>query len=81
MGDGKLGFIAIARTTFDVALAEQVTATARENLQKAGFVLVGPDALVTTLSPGRSGPSTSSVNCASWSPASISILVKPPPLS
>ena len=49
MGEATLGFIAIARTTFDVALAEQVTATARENLQQAGFTLVGPEALVTTL--------------------------------
>ncbi|MEO8613342.1 MAG: L-fucose/L-arabinose isomerase family protein, partial [Chloroflexota bacterium] len=44
-----LGFIAIARTTFDVPLAENVTAIAREHLQKMGFTLVGPDALVTNM--------------------------------
>ncbi|MEW6253705.1 MAG: hypothetical protein AB1716_23920, partial [Planctomycetota bacterium] len=43
-----LGFVPIARTTFDVPLAEQVTAGARAALAAAGYALIGPDALVTS---------------------------------
>ncbi|MBC6934859.1 MAG: fucose isomerase [Chloroflexi bacterium] len=42
-----LGFFPIARTTFDMALAEQVIRDARARLEAAGFTLVGPDAPVT----------------------------------
>lgn len=43
-----LGFVPIARTTFDIPLAEQVTAQVRENLTGAAFALTGPDGLVTS---------------------------------
>lgn len=43
-----LGFVPIARTTFDVPLAGQVTAQARAALMAAGHALIGPDALVTS---------------------------------
>ena len=45
----RLGFISIARTTFDIPLAEEVTARARAHLEQAGFALAGPDTLVTTV--------------------------------
>jgi L-fucose isomerase-like protein len=44
-----LGFVAIARPTFDVALANQLRDQARATLTNAGFQLVGPDDLVMTL--------------------------------
>lgn len=44
-----LGFIALARPTFDVALAEQVTATARAQLREAGFALCGTTELISDL--------------------------------
>lgn len=44
-----LGFVALARTTFDMALARAVTAQARARLDAAGFMLVGPETLVTSL--------------------------------
>jgi L-fucose isomerase-like protein len=43
-----LGFVPIARTTFDIALARQVTARARAALAAAGYTLSGPPALVTS---------------------------------
>ncbi len=44
-----LGFVPIARTTFDIPLATQMTAQARAALENAGYTLVGPDGLVTNL--------------------------------
>ncbi len=44
-----LGFVALARTTFDMQLAQEVTAQARALLEGAGFTLLGPQTLVTTL--------------------------------
>lgn len=44
-----LGFVALARPTFDVALAEQVTARVHGQLEQAGFTLHGPQALVASL--------------------------------
>jgi len=41
-----IGFIPIARPTFDVPLAEEKTAQVRAALTDAGFDLTGPDALV-----------------------------------
>ena len=41
-----IGFIAIARPTFDVPLAHEKTALARKNLGTAGFSLLGPQDLV-----------------------------------
>ncbi|GAB4575608.1 MAG: L-fucose/L-arabinose isomerase family protein [Anaerolineae bacterium] len=47
--DFTLGFVPIARTTFDIPLAEQVTAQARLLLSEAGYNLVQPDGLVTSM--------------------------------
>ena len=43
-----LGFVPIARPTFDMALARQVTARAQAALAAAGYTLSGPQALVTS---------------------------------
>ncbi len=45
----NLGFVALARPTFDVTLAEQVTARVHGQLEQAGFSLHGPQALVASL--------------------------------
>ena len=42
----KIGFVAIARPTFDVPLAEEMTARVRASLQGAGLSLYGADALI-----------------------------------
>ena len=42
-----IGFIAIARTTFDVPLAAEMTDQVRKSLIRAGFSLQGPEGLVT----------------------------------
>jgi L-fucose isomerase-like protein len=47
--DMRVGFVPLARTTFDIPLANQVTAQARSALQQLGLMLVGPDSLVTSL--------------------------------
>lgn len=44
----RVGFMPIARTTFDMALAQQVTREAYKQLAQAGFELVGPAEPVTT---------------------------------
>lgn len=43
-----LGFIPIARTTFDIPLAESVTDQVRAHLDAAGFSLLGSEQLVTS---------------------------------
>ncbi|MBZ0279226.1 MAG: L-fucose/L-arabinose isomerase family protein [Anaerolineae bacterium] len=48
MQEIHIGLVAIARTTFDMALAQEVTAQARTQLTAAGLTLVGSDALVTS---------------------------------
>ena len=48
-----IGFVPLARTTFDIELATQVTETAREALENAGFTLTGPDGLVTSVEAAR----------------------------
>lgn len=45
----RVGFVALARTTFDMALAAQIAAQARSQLEQAGFSLAGPEALITSL--------------------------------
>jgi L-fucose isomerase-like protein len=45
----RLGLVALARTTFDIPLAEQVAAQVRAQLRAAGFQLAGPQGLVTDL--------------------------------
>lgn len=44
-----LGFVSIARSTFDIPLAAETTMQARQQLRTAGFTLVGPDDLVMTV--------------------------------
>lgn len=46
---GKLGFVSIIRTTFDVPLAEEMTRQARTALTDAGHTLLGRAEPVTTL--------------------------------
>ncbi len=41
-----IGFVPLGRSTFDTALAAQVTAEVRQALTAAGCTLIGPDALV-----------------------------------
>jgi L-fucose isomerase-like protein len=48
-----LGFLSIARPTFDIPLAQEVTAQARAQLEQAGFALAGPATLVQTLDEAR----------------------------
>lgn len=47
-GDLRIGFIAIGRTTFDMALAAQVTAQTRSQLEANGLTLIAPEGIVTT---------------------------------
>jgi L-fucose isomerase-like protein len=49
-----VAFIPIARKTFDIALAENVTQTARTDLDRAGFDLTGPEGLITDLAEAQS---------------------------
>lgn len=49
----RIAFVPLARTTFDIPLAEEVTQAARRSLQAAGLELVGPPALVTDLSAAQ----------------------------
>jgi L-fucose isomerase-like protein len=51
--DLTLGLVAIARTTFDMTLATEVTALLRAHLHAAGLPLAGPEAPVTTLDEAR----------------------------
>lgn len=44
-----VALVAIARSTFDVALAEEVTRQVRAQLVQAGFELSGPETLVSSL--------------------------------
>jgi L-fucose isomerase-like protein len=45
----RLGLVPLARTTFDIPLANHVAAQVRLQLQAAGFQLAGSEALVTSL--------------------------------
>lgn len=45
----RIAFVPLARTTFDIPLAQEVTRAARLALQAAGFELLGPPELVTDL--------------------------------
>jgi L-fucose isomerase-like protein len=44
-----VGFVPLARTTFDIPLAAEVTQRARSALADSGLTLVGPESLVTDL--------------------------------
>jgi len=45
----RIAFVPLARTTFDIPLANEITQAARAALQSAGLELVGPQQLVTDL--------------------------------
>ena len=45
----NIAFAPLARTTFDIPLAREVTEAARNHLDSAGFRLVQPDDLITDL--------------------------------
>jgi L-fucose isomerase-like protein len=47
MQNYRIGFVPLARTTFDMPLAAEVTQAARRNLTGHGFELIGPQELVT----------------------------------
>lgn len=47
------GFVAIARPTFDTALAAEVTQQARDSLLAAGLNLIGPETLVLTMAEAQ----------------------------
>jgi L-fucose isomerase-like protein len=49
----SVAFIPIARTTFDIKLAESVTQAARTHLMHAGLDLIGPETLITDLESAR----------------------------
>ena len=49
----SLAFLPIARTTFDIALAQKLTDTARRSLRAAGLDLIGPVDLITDLSQAQ----------------------------
>ncbi len=48
-----IAFVPLARPTFDIPLAETVTAQARAQLEAAGFVLTGPSELVMDLTGAK----------------------------
>jgi len=43
----RAGFVAVARTTFDVALADATAQAARAALREAGFEVIGVEHLIT----------------------------------
>ena len=43
----KIGFIGIARETFDIALAAQTAKLAHKRLRELGFVVIGDDSPLT----------------------------------
>jgi L-fucose isomerase-like protein len=49
----RLGLVALARTTFDIPLANQVAAQIRHQLHEVGFQLAGSEELVTNLEEAR----------------------------
>jgi len=49
----KIAFAPLARTTFDIPLAEEVTNIARERLEADNFALLEPDGLITDISTAR----------------------------
>jgi len=49
----NVGLVPLARTTFDIALAEEITAQVRAQLEPDDFSLLGPEGLVTSLEEAR----------------------------
>lgn len=50
----RIGFAPLARTTFDIQLANEVTQIARGSLLDADFVLIEPEGLITDISAAES---------------------------
>ena len=46
----RIAFAPLARTTFDIPLAEEMTTKAKKHLQNAGYFLIEPNKLITDLS-------------------------------
>jgi len=53
VSDITLAFVPIARPTFDTTLAEKVTAQVRSRLEQAGFKLIGPETMISSLDEAR----------------------------
>ena len=53
MGKLKIAFIPIARKTFDIEFADQVTKAARDHLLGADLNLIGPEELITNLEQAK----------------------------
>jgi L-fucose isomerase-like protein len=53
MGILRIGFAPLARTTFDILLAKEVTQIARTKLYGAGFDLAEPDGLITDITAAQ----------------------------
>ncbi len=51
--DMNLGFVPLARPTFDTVLAAQVADQARSRLERAGFLLMGPQTLISDVDEAR----------------------------
>ena len=51
--DLRVGFVPLARTTFDIPLASELTIQARSALTGWGLALVGPESLVTSLQEAK----------------------------
>ena len=49
----QIGFAPLARTTFDIPLATEVSAAARQSLVNGGMDVFGPQALITDLDAAR----------------------------
>jgi len=49
----RIAFVPLARTTFDIPLANEVTQAARAALESAGLELLGPEQLITDLDAAR----------------------------
>ncbi len=49
----RIGFVPLARTTFDIPLAAQLSEAARQSLVDAGMEVVGSDELVTNLADAQ----------------------------
>lgn len=50
----RLGWVPLARTTFDTALAAEITSQVHSQLEQSGFLLLGPYAPITSLEEARS---------------------------
>jgi L-fucose isomerase-like protein len=68
MSDRSILLLPIARTTFDLTLAEEMTQAVRARLQAAGFQLQGPESLLTDLESIEQ-------SCPSWTQGNNPVVV------